>query len=57
MGGKESRGKHKERLCKLAKAEKFDAIIERSRHPAFICTKCGRVADREEHLCHPRAFD
>lgn len=45
------------RMCALAKDGKLKKIQKLSLHPAFICEKCFRVADSDDNLCKPKAFD
>lgn len=53
-------GKQTKQLCKWKeedikeKIEKLAAIV---RNPKFICTKCGRVADKKKWLHQPLGLD
>lgn len=43
------------KLCKLVKddilEEDIKAYIEIVGKPKYVCKKCGRAAENEEHLC------
>jgi len=45
-----------ERMCLLAKNNKYKKIERLSRHPEFICEKCCRVADTSGNLCKAKKF-
>lgn len=51
-----SAGDHTKHLCEIAGNERFDLIKELAKRPDFICTNCGRTADKEENLCSPMAI-
>ncbi|MCL4805656.1 MAG: hypothetical protein KJ046_15240 [Anaerolineae bacterium] len=42
-------------LCKLKKSLKGDlpTYILLVNQPRFVCTGCGRVANKKKNLCHP----
>jgi hypothetical protein len=43
-------------LCKLKPALKGDlpAYILLVDQPRFVCTQCGRAANKKKNLCHPK---
>jgi hypothetical protein len=44
-------------LCKWKSAtyeRELDALMEIVAQPRFVCTKCGRAADRKKWLCKPQ---
>jgi 3-methyladenine DNA glycosylase/8-oxoguanine DNA glycosylase len=46
-------------LCKWKQEDitkKFDKYSDIVRNPKFICTKCGRVADKKKWLHEPAAL-
>ena len=44
------------RMCTLAKQNKYKKIERLSRHPAYICEKCCRVARNDDNLCKAKKF-
>ena len=54
---KEYSGLPDKKMCKIGKKEIIKEHIEEFKkvvkNPAFLCRKCGRVADKEERLCKP----
>lgn len=50
-------GKKKDRrMCKWKKGDiesDFPAFRSMVRKPAYVCLRCGRVADRKKRLCKP----
>ncbi len=52
--------KKEKRLCKWKKNDidkKFDEFSDIVRNPEFVCTKCGRVADKKKWLHKPVALN
>ena len=46
-------------LCKWKQEDitkKFDKYCDIVRNPKFVCTKCGRVADKKKRLHKPAAL-
>jgi hypothetical protein len=45
-------------LCDMDKLLKkdIDAYIALVDQPRFVCTKCGRVANKKKNLCEPKKF-
>jgi len=56
MSGAECGGVPKDKMCALAKNGKLKKITKLTKHPRFICRKCGRVAECKKNLCKPDAF-
>lgn len=50
-------GDHLIHICELANQNKFDNIKKLAQNPCYMCINCGRVADSENNLCNPLAFD
>jgi hypothetical protein len=51
--------KESQHLCKWEKGdikERFDKLKALVVPPAFICRKCGRVANRSDLLCKPETL-
>jgi hypothetical protein len=46
-------------LCELKKYLKhdLDAYILLVYQPHFVCTKCGRVANKKKYLCQPQKIE
>ena len=46
---------HEKHLCKLivGDQESIENIKPLVNNPKFICSKCGRVANKAENLCAP----
>ncbi len=46
-------------LCELKKYLKhdLDAYIQLVYPPCFICTKCGRTANKKKYLCHSQKIN
>ena len=57
MTKNECTGDHAIHICELAQHNKFNNIKELAQDPYYLCMNCGRVADSEENLCNPLAFD
>lgn len=56
---KNQKNKKRKHLCKLNKKEVEDNLKKIAllvNNPAFICSKCARVANEDELLCHPHAL-
>jgi hypothetical protein len=48
--------KKKTTFCDLSKddiKEQLDELILLTRRPRYICRKCARVSNTEDHLCKP----
>ncbi len=46
-------------LCKWKKediTDKFDKYVAIVKNPKYVCTKCGRVADKKKWLHKPAAI-
>lgn len=43
-------------LCDMEKLLKkdFDAYTALVNQPRFVCTKCGRAANKKKNLCEPK---
>lgn len=50
MAGKNSK------MCKLAKKGDLKAIVKLGGNPAYVCGKCGRLANDKRNLCKPESF-
>ena len=50
-------GDHSVHICELAQQDKFNNIKKLAQEPYYLCMNCGRVADSENNLCNPMAFD
>ena len=50
-------GDHSVHVCELANQKKFKQIKQLAQDPYYMCINCGRVADSENNLCNPLAFD
>lgn len=51
--------KKTKKLCNWKQEDisnKFDKFSDIVRNPKFVCTKCGRVADKKKRLHKPVAF-
>jgi hypothetical protein len=46
-------------LCKLKQELKKDiqSYILLVNQPRFVCTHCGRVANKKKNLCEPQRFE
>lgn len=46
-------------LCKMKKKveKSFDSYVYLVNDPHYICTKCGRAANRKKNLCDPRKIE
>ena len=47
------------KLCKWKKGDvedDFDELRKIVAKPAYVCRKCGRVADKKKWLCKPEAL-
>ncbi|GLP95409.1 hypothetical protein GCM10007895_07150 [Paraferrimonas sedimenticola] len=46
-------------ICKWSKSAyqtKFELLLSFVEDPKFICTKCGRAANKKKVLCKPRSM-
>ena len=45
-------------LCKLRKELGGDlkTYVLLVNQPRFLCTRCGRMANKKKNLCHPQKF-
>jgi hypothetical protein len=57
MTEKKCTGDHSLHICELASHDKYNEIKQLAQNPRFMCFNCGRVADEENNLCYPIAFD
>lgn len=43
-------------LCRIAGRKDFALIKNLVKDPRYVCTKCGRAAHSNEHLCRPEGI-
>lgn len=53
MADKKCTGKHTQHICSLAESNKIKAIKKLTKNVNFLCSNCGRAAEKEENLCSP----
>mgnify|MGYP006291882111 CR=1 FL=1 len=50
----------KKKLCERVKKgqlkKKLGKYIDKVSDPEYICLKCGRVAEKKQHLCKPASL-
>jgi len=54
---KKCAGNHTNHICALAEKNNFEEIKNLTGKPRYVCVNCGRVADDENSICNPFAFE